>query len=73
MSPADYQRRLTTPWPELPETRVEGGKCETTVVNAQPPQTIEQQAQAKYAALERLFDDAARNSGRRPVFVPRES
>jgi hypothetical protein len=65
MTLEEYERRVTTPWPELPETKIELGQIQTTVVNAQPPQAVERQAHEKYAALEDLFQQASKHSGRR--------
>jgi hypothetical protein len=65
MSKAEYDRRLITPWPELPETRTQAGIEQTTVVNTQSPQEIENRAAEKYAAIDALFAKIHGQSGRR--------
>jgi hypothetical protein len=65
----DYQRHSTTPWPDAPQTNVQSGQAQTTVVNSQTPLEIEQKAQDKYAALEQLFQKASQSSGRRRSVV----
>lgn len=60
MTYADYLRRSRTPWPSHSEPRIQHDAVEETVVNEQAPEAIERQAESKYAALEELFRDLAR-------------
>ncbi len=64
MTYAEYLRRSQTPWPTQSEPQVQGGAVKTTVVNAQAPEEIQQQADTKYAGLEQLFRDVAKQSSR---------
>jgi hypothetical protein len=63
----EYQRRDTTPWPEISETHVQAGEAKTTVVNREAPLAVEQRGAEKYAAIEQLFSQVSKKSGRRPV------
>jgi hypothetical protein len=64
LSKEEYERRMTTPWPDLPETKTQGNSTQTTVVNTQSPEEIEVQAEEKYAAIEELFRTVDGESGR---------
>jgi hypothetical protein len=67
MEKAEYERYLVTPWPDAPESQVQGSEPQKTFVNQQGPDEIMEQGMQKYAALEELFRNAVKKSGRRAV------
>lgn len=67
MTHAEYVRRSTTPWPDAPQIQPQAAQAQTTVVNTKSAQDIEQQANDKYAELEKLFRQVSKQSARKSV------
>ncbi|MCG3132490.1 MAG: hypothetical protein FLDDKLPJ_03340 [Phycisphaerae bacterium] len=64
MSSEEYERRMHTPWPTLPERNVTVPAAPRTVVNKEDVEDVQSRAEDNYARLMQFFKQTALRAGR---------